>query len=135
MKAICFGAVLAMSISSMSGAQDAPLNVEEWRSASEIIELAKAKIEEGGWYQVEAVPGAACMTTALESSWRELDKTLVDWDYARMAVNQALDAPQLASLSNAEDPLSTPYWGRYYMYWNDAEGRSEEEVLGALAGC
>ena len=30
------------------------------------------------------------------------------------------------------DSLATPYWGRYYMYWNDADGRTVEQVLSAL---
>jgi hypothetical protein len=31
-----------------------------------------------------------------------------------------------------DDPLNVPYWGRNFMYWNDAPGRTEKEVLAAF---
>ena len=113
-------------------AEELPLNVREWQSAVKILALAQEKISQGGWYQVEATEGAECLATALERSWQELGKSLVDWDYAKLAMDTALNAPRLQSLSIQGDPLATPYWGRYYMYWNDADGRTVEDVLSAL---
>lgn len=124
---------LAMSIAMTTGAaaQNLPLNVEEWRSATEVLASAREKVSKG-WYQVEPVLGAECIATALEKSWSELNKSLVDWDYVKMAMNAAIESPSLESLSLDDDPLSTPYWGRYFIYWNDAEGRTQDEVLAAF---
>ena len=132
MKLLLLGVVLCVATSSNLAAQELPLNVKEWRSAIEVIRLARQTINEGGWYQVEVISGAECMATALEKSWIQLDKSLVDWEYTKLAMNQVLDAPELSSLSLDSDPLSTPYWGRYYVYWNDADGRTKEEVLEAI---
>jgi hypothetical protein len=32
----------------------------------------------------------------------------------------------------AGDELAVPYWGRLFMEWNDAPGRTKEQVLNAL---
>lgn len=133
MRNLLLGSVLIMLTASHTSAQDMPLNVSEWSSAIEIIERAKSVILEEGWYQIQAAPGKGqCLATGLEKGWQELDKSLVDFDYARLAVNRAIDAPALNNLTSKADPLSTPYWGRYYMYWNDAPGRTETEVVEAL---
>ena len=112
--------------------EELPLNVQEWRSVAEVVEFARRKIHDGGWYQVEAISGLECLATALQKSWMELGKSLVDWDYTRLAINVAINAPPWSSLRRDGDPLSIPYWGRYYMYWNDANGRTVEEVIEAL---
>jgi len=124
---------LAISIAMICGAlaQELPLNAGEWNSTIEVLTEAREKIETG-WYQVEPIAAHECMATALEKSWSELGKSLVDWDYIKLAMNSALDAPKLSSLVTKDDPLSTPYWGRYYIYWNDAEERTKDDVLAAF---
>jgi hypothetical protein len=131
MRAALFGGVLIMVAASNQASAQEPLNVAEWSSAIEILKLAKTSIEEG-WYQVTAAPGADCVSSALETAWKNSNKSLVDFDYARLAVNRAIDAPPLDQLTKQGDPLSTPYWGRYYVSWNDATGRTKEEVIEAF---
>ncbi len=58
--------------------------------------------------------------------------SLADWDYAKPAMDRATDALRLHSLGIHGDPLETPYWGRYCMYRNDADGRTVEQVLSVL---
>ena len=132
MRRYLFGAILGVFMVSNVMAEEAPLNVQEWRSAVEVLALAREKISRGGWYQVEVIERAECLTTALEKSWQELGKSLVDWDYTKLAMDTAISGPSLHTLSEKGDPLATPYWGRYYMYWNDAGGRSAKDVLAAL---
>lgn len=134
-KLFILGAIIAMSSISNAVAQSPQaLNVSEWTSAREILEGAKANVA-AGWSQGNAelsvIPRVHCMSTALEASFLEQRKTLVDFDYAKLALNTAIDAPSAVPTFDG-DPLSTPYWGRFYVYWNDAPGRTKEEVLEAL---
>jgi hypothetical protein len=114
---------------------EAPLNVAEWSSARDILVGARAQINVG-WGQGETInpdgmPRISCLATALEASLLEKRKSIVDFNYAMLALNKAIDAP--AALPTSEsDPLPVPYWGRYLMYWNDAPGRTKEEVIAAL---
>lgn len=134
MRSTLFGLVILFGMASSAHAQDEqPLNVAEWQSAIEILQYAKAAIVKHGWQQGALSPvESECMATAMERGWSELNKSLVDFDYAKLAVDRAIGAPSLTSLTSADDPLSTPYWGRYYMYWNDAPDRTEAEVLSAF---
>lgn len=67
----------------------------------------------------------------LENAWKELGKTIVDFDYAREAMVKAIDVPR-TPITTSSDPLNVPYWGRNLMYWNDKDGRTEKEVLQAF---
>lgn len=108
------------------------LNYTEWNNAKSILSGARDILIKNGWYRVEPKPNAAdCLATALEKSWKKSGLSLVDFSYARLALDKAIDAPK--DIPTAEDdPLSVPYWGRYYMYWSDAENRTEQQVMTAL---
>ncbi|MDX2385124.1 hypothetical protein GOD60_14125 [Sinorhizobium medicae] len=109
------------------------LNVAEWQAAQEILEDAKVKVE-SGWYQNEPPAGGPrtyCMSTAMQQALIDQNKTMVDFDYAKLALNNAIEAPPTLPTS-ADDPLSVPYWGRFFVYWNDAPGRTKEEVVQAF---
>ena len=56
---------------------------------------------------------------------------MVDFNYAREALSRILGVKREPEPLPA-DPLAVPYWGRHLMEWNDAPGRTEEEVIGAL---
>ena len=129
---ICGALLLASVAYNVAAEEEIPLNVQEWQETIEILTLAHEKILLGGWYQVKVVEGAECLATSLEKSWQELGKSLVIWDYTKLAIDTVINAPNLQSLSVKGDPLATPYWGRYYMYWNDADGRTVEDVLSAI---
>lgn len=133
MRSIIVGIVMMISAGSVTAQDQRPLNVEEWQSAVQILQAAKTAIEEKGWQQGATEPTEArCLATAMEDAWLGERKSLVDFEYAKLALDQALDAPDASSLTSTNDPLAVPYWGRYYMYWNDAKGRTEEQVLAAL---
>ena len=134
MRRIAFGVAIMATLTTSTWAQnDPPLNVPEWQSAVDIIQGAKADIVQNGWMQhPEAGSSVQCLSTALEKSWQSQKKTMVDFAYARMAVDDAIGAPPITALSTKDDPLSVPYWGRYYMYWNDAAGRKKEDVIAVL---
>ena len=98
-----------------------------------MLTRAREIIRSGEWQQgdTEVLPNRWCLDTALEQAYKEGDYTIVDFNYAREALAQTLEVPRdPASLAN--DPLDVPYWGREFMVWNDAPGRTEEEVLSAL---
>lgn len=125
--------VSVILIAGSAAANEQALNVAEWTSAVEILKGAKAAIIEHGWQQgsTESVT-PECVTTAMERSWLRLKKTMVDFDYAKLAMSHAVSAPPAARVTTKDDPLSVPYWGRYLMYWNDTPGRTEKQVLAAF---
>jgi hypothetical protein len=99
MRGSVFAGVLVMlAATNQAHAQEPPLNVAEWSSAIEILQRARSAVEKG-WYQITAIPRADCLATALEKGWRDAQKSLVDFDYARLAVNRAIHAPPLAELT------------------------------------
>jgi len=108
------------------------INAKEWASASNILNRAALLIEEKGWQQgsVEPVP-QECLATALEHSFREKEYSIVDFNYAREALSRVLQIPR-DPLKLPGDPLDVPYWGRHLMEWNDAPGRTKNEVLESL---
>ncbi|MCG3150644.1 MAG: hypothetical protein PCFJNLEI_04133 [Verrucomicrobiae bacterium] len=108
------------------------LNVAEWQSAREILVRAKQRILEKGWQQGATEPVAKeCMTTAMENAWKDLGKSLVDFEYSCDALSSAIGLPR-SPITMANDPLDIPYWGRNFMYWNDKPGRTAKEVLAAF---
>jgi len=124
--------ILSLTAHQNAMAEEQALNVAEWSAASEILLTAKQLIVDKGWQQ--AAPDkvdAECMATALEHAWQKSGKSLVDFNYAREALARATGMPAQAQRF-AGDPLDLPYWGRNLMYWNDAEGRTEEQVLAAF---
>lgn len=124
--------VLLASISCSVSANELPLNAQEWSNAEQILMGTKNILEEYEWYRAEKPSTKAyCLSEALEKSWKDSDYSLVDLDYAKLALNESIKAPKSLPTS-ADDPLSVPYWGRYYMYWNDAENRTKEEVINAV---
>jgi hypothetical protein len=131
--------VFAVTLGSVSMAQEQPpLNQAEWQSATELLVRAKELIEIGPWGKPLTDTSLAgpdeitCIAFAMNDAQNELGTSIVNFEYARLAMSQAIDAPDMSSLSSANDPLSVPYWGRYFMYWNDAESRTKEEVLDAM---
>lgn len=123
--------VIAMLLTSESFAQEQPLNVAEWSSAIDILKKSRSLIE-SGWYQVNPIPDSNCIATAIEASWKESGKSLSEFDYVKLAINYSINSPPAEKLTSKSDPLSTPYWGRYYMYWNDTSGRTKKDVIDAF---
>lgn len=120
------------SISFSVSANQLPLNSQEWSNAAKILLGTKTILEENEWYRAEKPSGKAyCLSEALEKSWKDSNYSLVDLDYAKQALNKSIDAPKSLPTS-IDDPLSVPYWGRYYMYWNDADHRTKKQVIDAL---
>jgi hypothetical protein len=115
-----------------------PLNVSEWESATKILVRARELVMIGPWGKpltdttLSPGPNVPCMAVAMESAWKEQAASIVDFDYARMAMDEAINLPELTQIEVSNDPLSVPYWGRYYMYWNDSSSRTKEEVLAAF---
>lgn len=127
------GAVgVLLPASSTTSKQMPALNVTEWRSAKEILTRARELIVEKGWQQGSTVViEKQCVATAMEDAWKELGRSLVDFEYSRDAISTAIELPRIP-VTRANDPLDVPYWGRNLMYWNDKPGRTVEEVLAAF---
>jgi hypothetical protein len=133
MRQVLLGMAMMLALTTGASSQDKPLNVGEWQSAVQILKGAKTKVE-GNWGQGPNAGGGSrttCLSVAMEQSWAEQKKTMVDFDYAKMALSRAINMP-LEPMKIDGDPLSTPYWGRNFVYYNDAPGRTEAEVLAAL---
>jgi hypothetical protein len=116
-----------------SAAVNEALNVVEWRAANAMLIQTAEIIRSGEWQQgdTEVLPNRWCIDTALQKAFDEGDYTIVDFNYAREALSQTLQVPR-EPIALDNDPLSVPYWGRDFMNWNDAPGRTEQEVLKAL---
>jgi hypothetical protein len=108
------------------------MKVIEWDAAGKILKRAAELINEKGWQQgaAEAVP-EKCLATALEHAFREKEYSIVDFNYAREALSRMLHVPREPQPAPS-DPLAVPYWGLHFMEWNDAPGRTKEEVVNAL---
>jgi len=135
MRSLTLGVLIMLALTPKCYSQETPpLNVAEWASAREILEGAKAFVG-SGWAQgnsdPNSMPRVVCLSTAMEASFLEKHKTIVDFEYAKLALNKAIDAPAVLPTSK-DDPLSVPYWGRFYVYWNDTPGRTKEQVVAAL---
>ena len=106
----------------------------EWIAASKLLDRARSLVEERGWQQgsVEEVTLVRCMATALESAMVSLGYSIVDFNYAKHALEATLGLP-LASGPVGPTALDIPYWGRGLMEWNDSKGRTEAQVLAAFA--
>lgn len=96
------------------------LNVEEWTETAELISyaLTLAKTEEG------------LSLDELLNEVLEFGSSLTEFEYVKFAINYAIKAPKASSLTNPDDPLDVPYWGRYFMYWSDTH--THEELVEAL---
>lgn len=107
-------------------------NVNEWQMAARILERAGELIKENGWQQgaIEHI-SQYCALTAMESAWSELRASLVDFNYARDAISTVIGVSR-EPIELANDTLDIPYWGRHLMEWNDAPGRTENEVISTL---
>lgn len=130
---IFVGASMAMIVVSSAFSQQKALNVDEWATAAKILDRAGKLIQEKGWQQgaVESTEHN-CTATALENAWKESGGSLVDFNYARDALSSVIKLPREPA-KLAHDPLAVPYWGRHFMEWNDAPGRTQEQVLAAFA--
>jgi len=108
------------------------VNLKEWQAASDILNRAIQLVEKNGWQQGEVVPTShVCLTTAIERAWQEKKYSLVDFNYTREALSKILNVPREPE-QLPTDPLAVPYWGRYFMEWNDAPERTKEQVIEAL---
>jgi len=108
------------------------VNLKEWKAASDILNRAIQLVDEKGWQQGEIVPIThVCLTTAIERAWQEKKYSLVDFNYTREALSKILKVPREPE-ALPSDPLAVPYWGRYFMEWNDAPERTKEQVIEAL---
>jgi hypothetical protein len=116
----------------MASAKPMRINEKEWRAAHNIIKRAKQLIEQRGWQQgsVGEVK-TECLTTAMEHAFKEKDYSIVDFNYAREALSRVLKISREPG-AVAGDELAVPYWGRLFMEWNDAPGRTKQQVLNAL---
>jgi hypothetical protein len=108
------------------------VNLKEWQAASHILTTAIEVVKKNGWQQGEIVPASrVCLATSIERAWQEKKYSLVDFNYAREALSRVLKLPRDPA-SLPADPLAVPYWGRHFMEWNDAPGRTKEELIDAL---
>ena len=114
-----------------------PINVAEWDRASTILADAGSLIERDGWQQ--GATGSTekwCATTALEGAWLQSPYSIVDFNYARDALSRVIGVPSEPSrqgdaLTGSGEP-AVPYWGINFVDWNDATGRTEDEVVSAF---
>jgi len=108
------------------------VNVKEWLNASKMLSMAAQLIRKNGWQQGSLTAVYAhCAATALEAAFRQGKFSIVDFNYAREALSRTIHvAREPQKLAN--DRLEVPYWGRSFMEWNDAPGRTKEEVLKAF---
>ena len=118
--------------SATMNAQEPPiLNAREWAAASEMLARAGELVEERGFQQgAVTVVDQECVATALEHSFEEKDYSIVDFNYAREALSRVLGVEREPPPQG--DLLAVPYWGSLLMEWNDAPGRTEEEVVDAF---
>jgi hypothetical protein len=108
------------------------VNVNEWKAAGKILLAARSLIEKRGWQQGANHPvPEECMATALEHAFRDNEFSIVEFNYAREALARTLNIEREPQKTD-NDPLDVPYWGRPLMDWNDAPGRTKEEVLEAF---
>jgi hypothetical protein len=73
------------------------------------------------------------LSTAVERAFFDLGtQSIVDFNYAIAALNEQLNIGP-AQVAQMSDPgLDVPYWGSALMDWNDAPGRTQEEVVQVL---
>lgn len=88
-------------------------------NAARVLRAAAERIERDGWSQhksgIGPAPGQCCMMVALQ---RECDRLSVNaWNVARTALERRVRPP-----------------GGLLSVWNDAPGRTVDEVLEALRG-
>ncbi len=108
------------------------VNVNEWKAAGKILLAAKLLIEKRGWQQGAIQPTShECAATALEHAFRQNKFSIVEFNYAREALARVLNIEREPQKFD-NDPLDVPYWGRSLMDWNDASGRTKEEVVEAF---
>ncbi|MCG6111545.1 MAG: hypothetical protein MEQ74_05070 [Paracoccus sp.] len=120
------------------GQESKPINSAEWEAAAGILTTARDLVRDEPWGKPltdttlsSGGSNTMCLSVALEEAWKSQGASLVDFEYARSAVDQVIDVASLEVQSEA-DPLNVPYWGRSYMYWNDASERTQEDVVQAL---
>jgi hypothetical protein len=113
---------------------DEPINVMEWDRASEILADARGLIEKDGWQQgaTEAV-SRWCASTALEGAWLKTSYSIVDFNYARDALSRTIGVSYEPAKEDGAEAPDVPYWGANFVEWNDAPGRTEDEVLDAFS--
>ena len=104
-------------------------NTEEWKAAGDLLLAAKSRIEKQGWQQGAIKPTSReCVATALEHAFQKDRFSIVEFNYAREALSRTLKIER-EPRKLEDDPLDVPYWGRLLMEWNDAPGRTKDEVL------
>ena len=121
-----------MSKDKQSATKKEFVNLKEWQAASAILNRAIQFVNKKGWQQGEIVPTSyVCLATAIERAWQEKKYSLVDFNYTREALSKVLKVAREPELLPS-DPLAVPYWGRYFIEWNDAPERTKEQVIEAL---
>ena len=71
--------------------------------------------------------------TALEASFIGSGLSLTSLEMAKAAFRSVAQIENGVSGKEDLDPLEVRYWGLDFMNWNNAAGRTKEEVLQALS--
>ena len=128
-------------------ASSPPLNALEWGRASKLLAKALELMKERGFQQSAVKPTSrVCVSTALERAFLEqkikrgvltgrpdeVEYTIVDFNYAREALSRLLKVQREPTPDPKLRGLAVPYWGRYFMNWNNVRGRTEQDSLDLL---
>jgi len=125
--------------------QKEPINAQEWRAASKMLNRAAELIQERGWQQGALTDvSQECAATSLEHAFREGEYSIVEFNYAHAALILSIGEPKSRVAAGTMVDLETieanmkagrpavPYWGHQIIKWNDYHARTEDEVVATL---
>lgn len=103
--------------------------MDQWAEAANLLQTAKEVLEKRPWSANADGFYKMCAATGLERAVHDTSASLTAFMLARASLQSVLC---VAADEDGGSGLEVPYWGRSIMDWNDAPGRTKDEVLDAF---